>query len=56
MAVNVNFSTANCNWVSRQGNQAPSPTDSVSGEERAGGRGNGGGDKEGGEGECIDAH
>lgn len=27
MAVNVNFATANCNWLLRQENQAPSPTD-----------------------------
>lgn len=30
MAVNVNFATANCNWVPRQENQAPSPTDFAS--------------------------
>lgn len=30
MAVNVNFATANCNWVPRQESQAPSPTDFAS--------------------------
>lgn len=32
MAVNVNFTTANCNWVPRQGNEAQlAPTNCFSG-------------------------